>query len=70
MGTIPGRGTVHQGFQLVYYSIRGSLRTLVQKNAPGCKDLLISGHSLGGALSARTGQVRAAFDSAEGQALP
>ena len=49
---IPGRGTVHEGFQLVYYSIRACLRKLVQQNAPKCKDLLITGHSLGGALCA------------------
>ena len=47
---IPGRGTVHQGFQLVYYSIRANLRKLVQQNAAKCKELLITGHSLGGAL--------------------
>lgn len=49
---IPGRGTVHEGFQLVYYSIRACLRNLVQQNAPKCKDLLITGHSLGAALCA------------------
>src|SRR5260370_23526992 len=49
---IPARGTVHHRLQLVNYSIRASLRTLVQKNAPRCKDLLITGHSLGGALCA------------------
>ena len=49
---IPGRGTVHQGFQLVYYSIRSCLRNLVQQNGPQCKNLLITGHSLGGALCA------------------
>jgi len=49
---IPGRGTVHEGFQLVYYSVRACLRALVQKNAPLCKNLLITGHSLGGALCA------------------
>jgi triacylglycerol lipase len=49
---IPGRGTVHQGFQLVYYTIRANLRTLVQQHAPHCKNLLITGHSLGGALCA------------------
>src|SRR5262249_49811516 len=49
---IPGRGTVHQGFQLVYYSIRANLRTLVQQNAANCNRILITGHSLGGALCA------------------
>lgn len=51
-GPVPGRGTVHQGFQLVYYAIRASLRDLVQQNAGGRKQLLITGHSLGGALCA------------------
>lgn len=51
-GPIPGRGTVHQGFQLVYYAIRSNLRKLVQQYAKGRKWLLITGHSLGGALSA------------------
>ena len=47
-----GRGTVHQGFQVVYEAVRENLRKLVQLKAPGCKELLITGHSLGGALSA------------------
>ena len=51
-GPVPGRGTVHQGFQLVYYSIRASLVGLVRKFAAGRKNLLLVGHSLGGALSA------------------
>ena len=51
-GPVAGRGTVHQGFQLVYYSIRTSLVDLVQNNAAGRKNLLITGHSLGGALCA------------------
>lgn len=51
-GPVPGRGTVHQGFQLVYYSIRPSLVGLVRKYVAGRANLLITGHSLGGALSA------------------
>jgi predicted lipase len=51
-GPVPGRGTVHQGFQLVYYSIRASLVALVRKFAAGRKNLLLTGHSLGGALCA------------------
>ena len=47
---IPGRGTVHMGFQLVYYAIRANLRRLVQVQAANCKEMLITGHSLGGAL--------------------
>jgi triacylglycerol lipase len=49
---IPGRGTVHQGFQLVYYSVRGNLRKLVAQNVSKCKNLVITGHSLGAALAA------------------
>lgn len=51
-GPVPGRGTVHQGFQLVYYSIRNSLVGLVRKYAAGRTNLLLTGHSLGGALCA------------------
>jgi len=49
---VPGRGTVHQGFQLVYYAIRANLRTIVAKFANNCRELFITGHSLGGALCA------------------
>lgn len=48
---IPGRGTVHQGFQLAYYAIRANLLDLVQKLGQGCTELLVVGHSLGGALA-------------------
>jgi hypothetical protein len=52
---IPGRGTVHQGFQIVYESVRESVRSTVEKlvkaGAGGLKEILITGHSLGGALS-------------------
>jgi hypothetical protein len=51
-GPVPGRGTVHQGFQLLYYSIRANLVGLVRQHAAGRKNLLITGHSLGGALCA------------------
>jgi hypothetical protein len=47
---IPGRGTVHKGFQFVYDSIRDNLRNLVEQHSSGCNELLITGHSLGGAL--------------------
>ena len=47
---IPGRGTVHQGFQFVYYAIRDNLRQVVQSRKANCKEMLITGHSLGGAL--------------------
>ena len=50
--SIPGRGTVHAGFQLVYNAVRDSVRGTVQNlvNAGNCDSLLITGHSLGGAL--------------------
>ena len=49
---ILGRGTVHQGFLFVYEAVRDNVRKLVQSKALNCKELLITGHSLGGALSA------------------
>lgn len=51
---IPGRGTVHEGFQVVYNAIRDSVRGTVQRlvtaNAGNCNSIVITGHSLGGAL--------------------
>jgi triacylglycerol lipase len=47
---IPGRGTVHQGFQIVYEAVRENLRKLVTSKTTNCKEMLITGHSLGGAL--------------------
>ena len=53
---IPGRGTVHQGFLIVYEAVRESVRatlsTLIACKAAGLKEILITGHSLGGALCA------------------
>lgn len=49
---IPGRGTVHEGFQLVYLAIRDSLMTLLDQHAKDFGEILITGHSLGGALCA------------------
>jgi hypothetical protein len=48
---VPGRGTVHQGFQLVYYAVRKNLLAIVNKMGVGCTELMITGHSLGGALA-------------------
>ena len=48
---VAGRGTVHQGFQLVYYAIRKNLLAIVNQMGVGCTEVLITGHSLGGALA-------------------
>ncbi len=48
---ILGRATV-QGFLFVYEAVRDNVRKLVQSKALSCKELLVTGHSLGGALSA------------------
>jgi hypothetical protein len=45
-----GRGTVHEGFQLVYLAVRDNLIALLNKYSAGYRELLITGHSLGGAL--------------------
>jgi triacylglycerol lipase len=49
---VPGRGTVHQGFQLVYLSIRDNLIGLLNQHSQNFPEILITGHSLGGALCA------------------
>lgn len=48
---VPGYGMVHQGFQMVYLSVAASARILLQKAAADCKRLIVTGHSLGAALS-------------------
>jgi hypothetical protein len=48
----PGGGTVHDGFQFVYLAVRENLIALVNKYSVGYEDILITGHSLGGALCA------------------
>ncbi len=50
---VPGRGTVHQGFQIVYYSIRAHLQGILKEartTFPALKTILITGHSLGAAV--------------------
>ena len=47
---VPGRGTVHEGFQIVYLAVRDNLLALLNKYSAGYRELLITGHSLGGAL--------------------
>jgi hypothetical protein len=47
---VPGRGTVHEGFQLVYLAVRDNLIALLNKYSAGYSEILITGHSLGGAL--------------------
>ena len=48
---VPGQGTVHQGFQLAYYAIRKNLLALVEELKEGTTELLVVGHSLGGAIA-------------------
>jgi hypothetical protein len=51
---VPGRGTVHQGFQIVYYSIRAHLLGIIQEARtafPALKTILVTGHSLGAAVA-------------------
>ena len=50
-------GEAHQGFQLVYEHICSSLRTLLHGGCQGATRVLVTGHSLGGAVA-----VLAAFD--------
>ncbi|HML16847.1 MAG TPA: lipase family protein [Bryobacteraceae bacterium] len=47
---VAGSGLVHMGFQLVYEHIRGSMAQLLAGCA-GAQNVLVTGHSLGGALA-------------------
>lgn len=46
-----GAGFVHMGFQLVYEHIRSSIQDLIRTGCSGAKRLLVTGHSLGGAVA-------------------
>lgn len=48
---VPNVGMVHAGFQLCYMTIRSSLLVLLAEVAPTCRRLILTGHSLGAALS-------------------
>lgn len=48
---LPNFGDVHVGFQAVYLTIRDSLRTGLVQACAGCTRLLVTGHSLGGAVA-------------------
>ena len=53
----PADGDAHMGFQLTYEHLCSSLRGLLRQGCAGVKKVLVTGHSLGGALAAM-----AAFD--------
>jgi len=48
---VPNFGRVHAGFKLVYKAIRASLAAELEAAAVGCTRILVTGHSLGGALA-------------------
>ena len=48
-------GLVHMGFQLVYEHIRGSIRGLITTGCAGVGRILVTGHSLGGAVAVLCG---------------
>jgi triacylglycerol lipase len=49
---VSGFGQVHAGFQDVYELVRKSIAANLTTAAAGCDQILITGHSLGGALAA------------------
>ena len=48
---VPSIGLAHMGFQLVYEHVRGSLSTLLTSQCAGAQRILVTGHSLGGAVA-------------------
>jgi triacylglycerol lipase len=52
---VPGIGLAHMGFQLVYEHVRSSLTTLLTGPCAGATRILVTGHSLGGAVAVLSG---------------
>ncbi len=52
---VKGIGLAHMGFQLVYEHVRASLNTLLTGPCAGAQRILITGHSLGGAVAVLSG---------------
>lgn len=48
---VPGYGHVHIGFQLVYERVRESVSRLLAAGCKGAQRILVTGHSLGGAVA-------------------
>ena len=52
---VPGSGHVHMGFQLVYEHVRQSVAKLLAAGCQGVQRILVTGHSLGGAVAILSG---------------
>ena len=52
---VKGIGLAHMGFQLVYEHVRYSLADLITTQCVGAQRILITGHSLGGAVAVLSG---------------
>ena len=50
-GLVSGAGDVHKGFLSVYDTLRDSVGAALPAACQGCDHLLVTGHSLGGAVS-------------------
>jgi triacylglycerol lipase len=48
---VPNAGEVHVGFQSIYRALHDSIEAGIGAVTAGCDDLLVTGHSLGGALA-------------------
>jgi len=48
---VPNSGQVHMGFQSIYDALHDSVAAGIGAAIAGCDDLLVTGHSLGGALA-------------------
>lgn len=52
---VPNGGQVHMGFQSIYGALRDSVAAGIAAAVAGCDELLVTGHSLGGALAVVAG---------------